>query len=158
MKRALVLALAALAACYDPVHEDAVANLGPEVPGVPRGPLHRAGQPCTTCHSVGLEGGPVFSIAGTLYERRGQPTPLVGGRVTVTDARGTSITLASNEVGNFYVEEREFDPVYPLRVAISFGDVRREMITSISREGGCGACHRGAGDQTLMPGVFLRDL
>src|SRR5450432_160855 len=40
----------ALVGCGDPVHDTAVSALGPEAPGVPKGPLHRPGQPCVLCH------------------------------------------------------------------------------------------------------------
>ena len=64
MKRAALLVL--LLSC-DPVHDDAVSALGGETPGIPRGPLHRPGQPCLVCHD-GASGDPAaFSMAGTVF-------------------------------------------------------------------------------------------
>lgn len=150
-------ALLALAACYDPVHSDAVDALGPEVAGVPHGPTHRAGQPCTVCHGGDGPGSPEFSVAGTLYTTLGSKVPLAAGVVTITDARGQSRAVQSNEVGNFYVFKSEWSPMFPLHVSIEAEGVRREMITAIGRDGGCAVCHREGGDATHMPSVFLRD-
>lgn len=162
MKRSLlILAAAALAACWDYSHIDAVANLGPEVPGVPTGPLHRPGQPCTTCHGDQGPSDLVMSIGGTVYTRRYSdetPTrPLAGAKITVTDTEGASRELVSNEAGNFWIARSEWDPAFPLRVVLEADGVRREMSTMISQNGSCGACHRGMGDRTMMPAVFLRD-
>lgn len=152
------LATAFATACYDPVHLDAVANLGPETPGIPPGPTHRAGQPCSTCHDGDGPAETELAIAGTLYQVRGREDPLVDGVVTVTDARGDARTMRSNAAGSFFLTKREWEPVFPLRVALEAEGIRREMITNIGRDGSCATCHRDEGDRTLMPGVFLRDL
>ena len=156
---ALVLAASsALAAgCYDPVHLDAVATLGPETPGITPGPNHRAGQPCSTCHGSEGPAESELSIGGTLYRVRGETEPLVGGEVIVTDARGAARHVQSNEAGNFFIRKADWSPAFPLRVAIEADGVRREMISTIGRDGGCAICHRDAGDRSFMPGVFLRD-
>ncbi len=155
----LVLLLVATApvACYDPVHHDAVANLGDDDLGVAPGPMHRPGQPCTTCHGGEGPADSEFSIAGTLYEVRGGTAPVASGIVTVTDALGTSRSVTSNEAGNFFVRKSEWEPVFRLRVVVEARAVRKEMLTSIARDGGCASCHRGAGDATYMPGVYLRE-
>jgi hypothetical protein len=158
---AIAVALAASAAlaagCYDPVHLDAVATLGPETPGITPGPSHRAGQPCSTCHGGEGPAESELSIGGTLYRVRGETEPLGGGEVVVTDARGESRRLQSNEAGNFFVRKAEWSPVFPLRVAIEAEGVRREMVSTIGRDGGCASCHRDTGDRSFIPGVFLRD-
>ena len=60
--------LATLAACdTDPVHSSAVDALGPEVAGVPKGPYHRAGQPCVTCHGGEGPASQQFVMAGTVF-------------------------------------------------------------------------------------------
>lgn len=152
----LPLFVITLFACYDPVHEDAVANLGPEVPGIPEGELHRAGQPCTTCHSGNGPGAPEFSIAGTLFQKKGEALPFVGGIVTVTDARGSVRSVTSNAAGSFRIERRQWDPIFPLKVTVKFTDeLTKVMRTSLNRDGGCAACHRGRGDASLMPAIYL---
>jgi hypothetical protein len=143
--------------CYDPAHLDAVANLGDEAPNVPAGPTHRPGQPCTTCHG-GLGPSDVeFSVAGTLFTVRGTKTPLAGGVVTVTDAVGASKTATSNDAGNFFIKKSDWDPAFRLSVFIEAQGLKKVMLTSIARDGGCGSCHQGAGDPTYMPGVYLRE-
>jgi len=152
-----VLVIAAFAACYDPVHSDDVAALGPEAPGVKEGPTHRPGQHCTTCHGGDGPGDPQWSVAGTVYAMKGQPDPEVGATVTVTDARGKSVQLITNEVGNFYVDIATFDPIYPLNVKIDAAGVPTvHMETNIGRDGGCAACHRGPGNSQYVPAVYVR--
>lgn len=161
--RALALALAGAVAatfagaCYDPVHADAVAQLGPEVAGVPEGLTHRAGQPCTTCHGGDGPGDPTFSVAGTIYRVRGGTDPMPNATVIVIDATGTTKTVTTNEVGNFRIEEREWAPTFPLRVEVEAEGARRTMVTPIGRNGGCATCHRGAGSSSQMPGVYLKE-
>mgnify|MGYP001544598329 CR=1 FL=1 len=133
---ALVLAVAA--ACYDPVHADDVASLGPEAPGVKEGPTHRPGQHCTTCHGGDGPGDPQWSVAGTIFKYKGQTIPEVGAQVTVTDKNGSQIVLTSNEAGNFYIEKDKWDPAYPLHVQLQSADgVKRGMDSSIGRDAGC---------------------
>jgi hypothetical protein len=153
-----VLAVLSVAACYDPVHLDAVATLGPETPGIPTGPEHRVGQPCLTCHGGEGPADRELAVAGTVVATRGSKEPLVAAKITVTDARGESREMRSNGVGNFSIPKGDWPSItFPLRVVLEAESVRREMVTSIGRDGGCAACHRDEGDRTLMPSVFLRD-
>jgi len=152
---ALTLALGA--SCYDPVHSDAVDALGPEADGIPRGPRHRAGQPCTTCHGGSGPGSPELSVAGTVFAVRGTTVASAPVTVTVTDATGATRSAATNEVGNFFITKSDWAPVFPLHVAIDGDGAHKNMVTTIGRDGGCATCHRGQGDTTSMPGVFLRD-
>ena len=153
----LSASVALAAGCYDPVHLDAVATLGPETPGITPGPEHRAGQPCSTCHGGNGPAEAELSIGGTLYRVRGEKEPLASAGVVVTDARGESRTVRSNAAGNFFLTKSEWSPVFPLRVAIEAEGIRREMVSTIGRDGGCATCHRDSGDRAFMPGVFLRD-
>lgn len=152
-----LLALASGVACYDPVHEDGVANLGGEQPGTAPGPFHRAGQPCLVCHSYDGPSDTKLAIAGTVYATRGSSAPLDSATITVTDALGVSRGLLSNGAGNFYVRADEWQPTFPVRVKLEAEGVTRTMTTSIGRDGSCATCHRNPGDRTFMPGVFLRD-
>ena len=81
----LVGSAAALFACVDEVHDQEVAALGPEQPGVPPGPTHRPGQPCVTCHGGSGPAHTQFSVGGTAYEVEGQPAPAVGASVVIED-------------------------------------------------------------------------
>lgn len=156
--RWLVVAFAiASASCIDPVRSDAVDALGPEAPGVGTGPTHRPNQPCLTCHGGNGPGSPDFAVGGTVNAVRGSVIPEARVTVLLTDANGSTKTKASNEAGNFYVETREWSPVYPIKVAILSGNASQEMKTLIGGTGSCASCHYGADNAPdHMPPVFLR--
>lgn len=149
--------IALVAACYDPVHQDDVASLGDEAPGVPEGPLHRPGQHCTTCHGGDGPGSPELSVAGTIYSVKGQPQPEVGARVMLTDHVGTQLVLVTNSAGNFFVDKATWDPIFPIsvQVAAASGQPTAIMKSTIGRDGGCGSCHRGVGNRYYMPQIYL---
>jgi hypothetical protein len=150
----LVVCLAsATVSCLDPVQRDRRASLGGEQPGVPRGPTHRPGQPCTWCHdgSYKFE----IAVAGTVYTTLDGTRPVEGARVKLTDAAGRTVELTSNCAGTFYVEPSNWAPAYPLRASVSFGGETQEMKTPIEREGSCAACHQKS-VSTSSPGpVFM---
>lgn len=152
---AFVLLGAAAASCMDPVHSDDVDALGPEVKGVPEGPDHRPGQPCTTCHASAGPGEPEFSVAGTVYARIDSDEPAAGATVTVTDVKGDKRSFGTNYAGNFYVSKKAWDPVYPLSVEVSYEGVTKQMLTKIRRDAGCGLCHQKAGDPNHAPRVYV---
>ncbi|MBX3229572.1 MAG: hypothetical protein KIT84_04495 [Labilithrix sp.] len=157
--RPSILALSVLlaGACYDPVHADEVAALGPETPGIPEGPTHRAGQRCTTCHGGRGPSDTEYSLAGTVSRTRGKPEPLVDGTVSFTDAAGKTISATTNSVGNFWITKDSFDPVFPVRVTLQGEGIFRRMTTSIGRDGGCATCHRAEGSDPQHTGpIFLR--
>lgn len=155
-----VLALALLGtvafACVDPVHDAAVERLGPEDPTIQKGLRHRAGQPCLTCHGGDGPGEPEFSVAGTIYLRRDESEPLEGAIVTITDATGRARSITTNDVGNFRIERSSWKPVFPLKVQVSFDDEIAEMKTLVNGDGACSSCHRGDGDSSHVPRVYLR--
>ncbi len=154
-----VLALASTS-CVDPVRSDAVEALGGEKNGERPGPLHRAGQPCLTCHGGHGPGDPEFSVAGTIYATRTGTAALAGVQVTLQDATGSKRVLETNQVGNFYVGKRQWDPVFPLFVRLDFDGKKKVMQTRIGGEGACAFCHNGprpGGNATRMPPVFLED-
>lgn len=113
----------AFVACGNPVTNRTIDALGPEQPGVPRGPLHRAGQPCVTCHGPSGHATPAFSFAGTIYQSAAADSPPAAGvKVVVTDANGTEGAITTNQAGNFYVRQTTWNPVFPLRVRVLMGD------------------------------------
>lgn len=94
--------------------------------GLETGPLMAPGQDCLLCHDG--RSATRWSVAGTW----GGP----GARVTLTDSTGKTLTLATNQVGNFYTAE-------PLRfpLTVTVGSARMpDRVTY----GGCNDCH-GAG-------------
>lgn len=163
-----LLALATtMASCFDPVHSDAVDELGGEAPGVPTGETHRPGQPCTTCHGGSGPGSPDFAVAGTIYEARDSAKVLPGVTVVLTDSSNPPQTRTerSNEAGNFYIETDRWSPTFPLFVVMKFpGEPDKKMLTRIGRNAGCAFCHyaplndRTAGDDspTHMPPVYMK--
>ncbi len=140
---AAIVTFAAFAACLDPVQEDAIARLGPEVAGIPRGPLHRSGQPCGVCHGGNGPADVKFSLAGTVYVYPdGSGRELAeNATVKVTDAKKKSRTFRTNAAGNFFVRDGEWDHVYPLKVEVSYRGETQKMTTHIGREASCGFCH-----------------
>lgn len=159
---AAALAAAALAGCPSPAEDDLIASLGPEVSGVPEGEHHRYGQPCLACHG-GYGPGPGFAVAGTVFATPVDEITVEGARVELTDATGSQIVKTTNCAGNFYVEEGEWDPVFPLRAVVECtlpdGRVRRNVMgTRINRDGSCAGCHANEEPSQLGPGrVFCTD-
>jgi len=154
-KKAIIFfSLMMSAGCPDPVADDLEADQGPEAPGVPEGPLHRAGQRCLACHR---EGGPSppFAFAGTVVRRERELTPAEGVTVNVRDSRGEERTAVTNSVGNFYLEEAQWKPVFPVKADLQFRGRHILMNTQILREGSCNACHKGQGGPNTMPLIYL---
>ena len=154
---ATALAAAAVGAC-DPVHSDAVSDLGDEANGVQPGPTHRPGQPCLVCHGGSGPGSPQWSVAGTVYESEDGTSPLSGGQVTITDATGSSRTLGTNQVGNFYISVDDWNPAYPLHVEVSSNGTTMVMSSRINGNGSCATCHLGHSGQAIydqVPAVYL---
>ncbi len=151
----LAMICAALgASCGDPTHDDEVAALGPEKPGVHPGPEHRAGQPCLVCHGGSGPGNPQFSIGGTAYAMQGSGLPLVGATVQLTDSLGSVKSTTTNSVGNFFIFESDWAPVAPIgglgaahEIQVCQGSCSDTslpiafMATHIGRDGSCADCH-----------------
>lgn len=158
----VALATGACLSLPDPVHDRAVERLGAEDPIGP-GALHRAGQPCATCHGPSGPAATDFSIAGTVFAGPGSLVGVGGARIDLVDAAGTrppvSTPITTNCVGNFWIARSTWDPVFPVHVIVSKGDTRREMKSDIGRAASCADCHAKtstdpfgkAGPVTLFP-------
>lgn len=139
---ALFAVPALLVGCHpDPVHSDHVSALGPEDPGVPTGPLHRPGQPCLVCHSDQGPASMVLSLAGTVYKEDGGRVPLSDALIRLIDSKGHRTVTATNCAGNFFVQKKAFDPVWPVWVKVEYNSLPVHMISPIFRDGSCGDCH-----------------
>jgi hypothetical protein len=106
LRFALVGALVCLPCCSsDPVESRLIDSLGGETPGVPKGPLHRPGQPCVACHQENGAADTVFSLAGTVYvdATTKPPKPLPDARIHFIDASGKTYDTGANCAGNFFV-------------------------------------------------------
>lgn len=79
---------------------------GGHVPGKDNGPgtgTHNAGEDCGMCHTPGGKAGNfVFTIGGTVYEDRTARRTLKGAEIILQDVRGNTISMTSNEAGNFW--------------------------------------------------------
>jgi hypothetical protein len=144
--RTLVLLLFVLAgsggaASCDPVHDDAVTALGGEAPGVRKGPLHRPGQPCILCHDGAIGDPPAFSVAGTIFQTATGLEAADGATITLTSSDGSTHATTANAAGNFYVLPTEYAPVYPMKVAVTYGQVTVKMTSDVGRDGSCATCH-----------------
>jgi hypothetical protein len=129
-----------LSGCGDPVQDQAVAALGAEAPGVPKGPLHRPGQPCVLCHSK-QGGAPIFLLAGTVYVFANSLMPIEDVKVNLIDSFDKKFTATTNCAGNFFVRPEDYASDAPLWVSLQRDDVNRQMDTAIYREGSCAGCH-----------------
>ncbi len=88
-KSALVaISMAALVGCDEPSRDRVERELGGEAPGVPAGPLHRAGQPCVLCHDG--DAARALSLGGTVYWQEGSSVPAIGASVHLVDSLETA--------------------------------------------------------------------
>jgi hypothetical protein len=152
-----VVAVAALSpGCVDPTHDDAVNALGPEDPNVPRGPNHRPGQPCLTCHGSEGPSHHEFSVGGTVYMVRGQPAPAMGATVQLEDINGSFANAQTNAVGNFYIPVQEWTPVYPIwPFQTTLGAASQQMSTHVGRDGSCADCHAEPASPTSAGQIYV---
>jgi hypothetical protein len=140
-----LLAALAISACGDPVHDDAVAALGPEKAGVGKGPDHRPGQPCLTCHGGDGPANLVMSFGGTIYAHQSDTAAAPNAVVRVLGADNRTYETTTNCVGNFWVPASAFQPAYPVKTAVTSGNFSRVMRTEAFRWGSCNECHTGTG-------------
>lgn len=160
MKTFFVLAVAASAAAFalscDPVHDNAVDALGGEAPGVPKGPTHRPGQPCVTCHDGSLGSPEHFTVAGTIFLNQEDKTPASGATVNLLSADGTPFSASTNSVGNFFVTPQQFTPVYPMKVTVDYnGRPPAKMTSHVGRDGSCADCHTDPAGPTSAGHIFV---
>jgi hypothetical protein len=141
MRRQLIAVLLLCAACGDPVHDAAVAALGPEAPGVPHGPYHRPGQPCLTCHGGDGPADVEMSFAGTIYAYQSGDAPAAGATLRIVDAASQTYETTVNCVGNFWIPRGRFTPVFPATTATTSGNRSRIMLTEMHRADSCSDCH-----------------
>ena len=105
----------------------------------------KPGESCIKCHNG--DDGPRFGIAGTVYPSRiaGDDDGVAGVIVSVTDSKGSKVTMTSNEAGNFYTEKTL---AAPLQVTLSRPGA--SPVTSSAPGGDCNSCH-AAGSRLSFP-------
>lgn len=146
--------------CQDPVAAERIAALGPEQSGVPRGPTHRPGQPCTLCHNLS-GGAPAFALAGTVFVSANSRQPVEGAVVQVIESNGRERYLRSNSVGNFYIGADDWTPSFPLWTRVAFACsnsdqvVSVDMQTPIFRASACAECHADPAGPSRVGHLYL---
>lgn len=152
----IACALLLASGCQDPVRDRQSTDLGPESPSVPPGPLHRSGQRCAgPCHDGVGPGGWVFSLAGTVYEHADDAQPLAAAKIRFVDSAKSTYVTETNCAGNFFVQQADFAPVFPVWVAVEQDGITTAMASPIQREASCAGCHsRPAGRASAGPVYF----
>jgi hypothetical protein len=96
-------------------------------------------------------------VGGTVYQAQyGTGVPQNGASVTVVDTNGVQASATTNAVGNFYIPESQWAPVFPVHVtAVSFGESSAFMTTHIGRDGSCASCHYDPPGGDLVGHIYL---
>lgn len=153
--------LAAATACQDAVHDQEVAALGGEAPGVSPGPDHRPGQPCTVCHGGQGPAKVTFTLAGTVFMDPSGKAPAVGAELQFEDASGATYHVQTNNAGNFYLQAGDWQPTFPLSVPLlsysSSGGMptTAAMNTNDNRDTSCASCHTLTSSQNSPGPVYV---
>lgn len=149
----ILVAVASSTSCSDPVTDKRKTALGGEQAGVPQGPLHRPGQPCTVCHDGSDQR--AFIVAGTVYASIAAAQPVQGARVTMTDANGDAYVSETNCAGNFFVRSESWKPRFPLTMLVSYGTQQIKMEGPVQREASCASCHTPETSNSSPGPVYL---
>ena len=115
-------------------------------------PQMHPGRECIGCHTSGGEG-PHFTLAGTVYANLEEPDDCLGVPgvvVTITDAVDHTVTLTSNQAGNFYTSQTL---TMPIRAQLAF-DGREAMMQASQSTGACASCHTATGS-AAAPGRIV---
>jgi hypothetical protein len=160
-----LVALVALSACSNPVVDQKVEALGPEVAGVEPSEWHRPGQPCLLCHGPYGGAEPEMAVAGTVFATPGKkgkdPVGVEDVVVTITDSFGDVVEKKTNCIGNFFITAEEWKPGFPLAAKIEYpdpaggdGTTPAYMATRIGRDGSCAGCHVGPPSETSPGSLY----
>lgn len=98
----------------------------------------KPGADCLRCHDG--SDGTRLSVAGTIFTSptAGEEGGLRDILIDLADSKGRVVSLASNEVGNFYTEE----PLAPpLQVTLSRPG--GASVSTVAPSGNCNSCHAG---------------
>ncbi|MBN1961992.1 MAG: hypothetical protein JW841_13685 [Deltaproteobacteria bacterium] len=116
-------------------------------------PLMNPGDNCISCHD-GSEASK-FTAAGTVYAdpEAAADSGLAGVEIHITDSEGHSVTLKSNDAGNFYTAEKLTPPLNK--------EVRKNGITISSSTqadtGACATCHTIPPAQQTSGRIYWRE-
>lgn len=105
------------------------------------GPMMRPGEDCMRCHGSGRqEDAPTWTIAGTLYqaEDAAPQAGIDGALVHVIDANGATMTMRTNQAGNFYSADAV---AFPLQVVFVERNGATRYMQRPVESGACNSCH-----------------
>ena len=94
-------------------------------------------------------------IRDRIYTLEGGDAVAPGVEVELVDALGATHRVATNCAGNFYVEPGDFDPAFPVWVALELDGDRVEMSSPIGRDGSCATCHEAETSRRSAGRVFV---
>ena len=123
--------------------------------GTHKSPDMEPGHACITCHTQ--QGGPRFSVAGTVYPTGHEPddcngSPAGGAVVTVTDAHGVTASFTASGVsGNF---RGTTALTFPITAKVTFNGKTRAMAAAVST-GDCNSCHTQTGSSAAPGRITL---
>ena len=111
------------------------------------GPLMAPGEDCLRCHGGGEARR--WTVAGTVFAAPDSPPEegVRGVSVVITDANGWTVSLRTNQAGNFYLADRV---AFPLQAAVESGG-RTAAMGLLVQYGGCNSCHTWPGRGRLTP-------
>jgi phosphatidate phosphatase APP1 len=114
------------------------------------GPLMTPGEDCLSCHSSGRN---KFTVAGTIYSRVDALADegRAGVDVVITDASGATLTLTTNEAGNFYADA---PLTFPITAELHDGATVRHMQPNMST-GSCASCHQALPEKGAEGRLFI---
>ncbi len=74
----------------------------------------------------------------------------------LVDSKNRVHKVATNCAGNFYVQEQDFQPVWPMKVTLAYGNLHSYTHqTWIYREGSCAGCHTDPATATSPGHVYV---
>ena len=95
------------------------------------------GSDCLVCHKSGGGEAPPWSVGGTIFADIDGTAGAKNVTIRVTDSTGKTVELNSNNVGNFYGNDK-LTP--PLTAEVEVGGNVTSMASSVST-GACSSCH-----------------
>lgn len=103
------------------------------------GPLMRAGENCLRCHQENGTAKNVWTAAGTVYlhDQADREQGLAGVKVILQNPSGKTVTLFTNEAGNFFTAE-PLEQGYSVRIE---KEGKSMAMSSPPPAGSCNACH-----------------
>lgn len=144
----LLLASSALVGCQEEADGDDYVCADDHLDWGWGGELMLPGTDCIECHRARSSApDSAYSVAGTVFASATCPTAITDATIHVTDGNGRTVTLRSNQAGNFFSEQR-LEP--PFLFAVEHDGVLVEMQYPVE-SGSCNRCHAPGSALGLVP-------